>query len=297
MAQKRLKIGFIWQGFSGRYGQWRDGLYRAMKRIEERHDVRYMEPWDDFTGCDVLLYWEAPCTIHGENGEFYRRVKETPTRKALLYAGGPWTPDMVEGFDHVFVESALNEKEFEMNGISWSRAFGINEDIFFPMDIPKAYDGFMQATFAAWKRQPLFAEALGAKGVLCGRYQANDKEPWEHSAQSIRLPEMPYSAVNALLNASHTAVNTSEFWGGGQRCTLEAMAAGVPVIVMEDSPKNREYVEESGAGLVVDPGPIAIREAVETIKGWSDAYKKRGVEYIKSKWTSKHYADAIMQWL
>ena len=155
----------------------------------------------------------------------------------------------------------------------------------------------MQATFAGWKRQPLFAEALGGKGVLCGRYQENDPDPWDNSSQSIRLPEMPYDVVNTLLNSAHCAVNTSEFWGGGQRCTLEAMAAGVPVIVMSDSPKNREYVEESGAGLVVNPDPESIREAVAEIKTWSKERRESGIAYVQGKWTSKHYADAILNWL
>ena len=290
-----MRIGFIWQGFSGRYGQWKDGLYRAMKRIEEKHDVTYLEPWESLDGYDVLLYWEAPMTILGENGVYYRKVQNHPTRKALLFAGGPVERQWVEGFDHVFVESKINADEFDAMGISQSTAFGVNEDIFKPIDVPKAFDGFMQATFAGWKRQPLFAEALGSRGVLCGRYQENDTEPWDNSAQSIRLPEMPYETVNALINSAHCVVNTSEYWGGGQRCTLESMCAGVPVIVMSDSPKNREYVEESGGGIVCDPNPQAIREAVEKAK-ISDM-GKYGREYVLNKWTSKHYADAILNWL
>ena len=48
--------------------------------------------------------------------------------------------------------------------------------------------------------------------------------------------------------------------------TLEAMACGVPVVCMEDSPKNREYVEESGFGKVVYPNKEEIKRAVEEIK-------------------------------
>lgn len=269
-----------------------------MKRIEEKHEVVYREPWEDIDDGDVILYWESPMTYCGENGEHYRRVKDWPKRKALLFAGGPTEPQWVDGFDHVFVESAINATEYADMGVSHSTAFGINEDIFKPdRSMPKSFDAFMQATFAAWKRQPLFAEAFGERGVLCGRYQKNDAEPWDGASKSIRLPEMPYEAVNTLINSARCVVNTAEYWGGGQRCTLEAMSSGVPVIVMSDSPKNREYVEESGAGIVCEPNALAIRDAFHEAMAREKEFSERGREYVLGKWTSRHYADNLLQWI
>jgi hypothetical protein len=59
---------------------------------------------------------------------------------------------------------------------------------------------------------------------------------------------------------------------------------------MSDSPKNAEYVIESGAGVVCEPTPEAIRLAIEEAKT-----KTGGYEYVQSKWTEKHYADAILK--
>lgn len=294
---KKLHVGFIWQGFNGRYGFWKDGLYAAMKRIEDVHYVRYLEPWDDFSGMDVLLYWEAACTITGENSRNYIKVANTPIRKALLFAGGPVKKEWFKGFDHVFVEGEFNRKEFDELGIPNSIAFGVNEDIFKPQKQRKVFDGFQQATFAGWKRQPLFSEALGERGLLCGRYQENDQSPWNDSSKSVRLPEMPAEGVASLINASHCVVNTSEYWGGGQRCVLESLACGVPVVVMGDSPKNREFIEESGAGIVCEPNAESIRKAVEDVKGWSEEEKQRGVGYIMSKWTSVHYSESLLKFI
>lgn len=288
-----MKIAFVWQGVSGRYGFWKDGLYRAMKRIEEKHEVRYIEPWDEVFPDEVVLYWEAPCTIQGKDGANYKRIQQLPNRKALLFAGGPIQSEWLFNFDHVFVEGKFNKIEMDELEVPCSIAFGINEDIFNPDPQQKVFDGFMQATFAGWKRQPLFAEALGQKGLLCGRYQEEDQSPWISSSQSIRLPELPAEAVARLINASHAVVNTSEYWGGGQRCTLEAMACNVPVVVMSDSPKNREYVEESGAGIVCDPNPQAIRDAIESVKGRDMG----GMQYVFENWTSKHYAQNLFSWL
>jgi glycosyltransferase involved in cell wall biosynthesis len=264
-----------------------------MKRIEEKHEVRYVDPWDEIFPDEIVLYWEAPCTINGKDGENYNRIHRLPNKKALLFAGGPIEKKWMFNFDHVFVEGEFNAKEMEGLGIPYSIAFGVNEEIFKPEPQQKCFDGFMQATFAGWKRQPLFAESLGDKGLLCGRYQEEDQSPWVNSSQSVRLPELPAEAVARLINASHAVVNTSEYWGGGQRCTLEAMACDVPVIVMSDSPKNREFVEESGAGIVCDPTPEAIRQAVGSVKGKDMGGKK----YIESKWTSRHYADSLLKFI
>ncbi len=292
-----MKLAFVWQGISGRYGMWQDGLYAAMKRIEKEHTVRYIEPWEEVFPDEIVLYWEAACTYESKDGANYRRIQDLPNRKALLFAGGPIHPEWLDNFDHIFVEGEFNLKEMQELGVSTSIAFGVNEEIFYPRKEQKVFDGAMQATFAGWKRQPLFAEALGTRGVLCGRYQKEDPYPWEYSGDSIRLPELPAEAVARLLAASHTVVNTAEYWGGGQRCTLEAMACGIPVIVMNDSPKNIEYVAESGAGLVCECNYANIRQAVEQVKAWTDEEKARGVAYVQSKWTSKHYADNLLKWI
>jgi hypothetical protein len=72
------------------------------------------------------------------------------------------------------------------------------------------------------------------------------------------------------------------------------MACGVFPIVMEDSPKNIEYVQESGFGAIVKAEPDAIREAVQKVM--TDGYDPHeGIKYIQSKWTERHYADALLE--
>lgn len=294
-----MKIGFIWQGFSGVYGHWNDGLRQAMRLISETHEVRYYDTKEIdelmLFNPDVVLYWEAPCTYAGKDRMNYWAVQELPYKKALLFAGGPIQKEWCDGFDLFFVESRINEEEFEALGLPWKRAFGVNTDIFKPDPQQKVFGGMFQATCASWKRHWLLADALGGQAVICGRNQDSDTQGFvrARAAGALVLPELSYEAVAALINASHAVVNCSAFWGGGQRATLEAMACNVPVIAMSDSPKNREYVEESGAGLVVEPTPEAIREAVERIKADPTPYQT-GAAYVASRWTAAHYAAAII---
>jgi glycosyltransferase involved in cell wall biosynthesis len=104
------------------------------------------------------------------------------------------------------------------------------------------------------------------------------------------LLEQDYEETNVLLNSARVGVNCADYWGGGQRSTLECMAAGLPVVVMEDSPKNREFVEESGIGAVVPPDPNMIRLAVEGLKN----NRRDTRAYVMKKWTPEHYKNAIL---
>lgn len=290
-----MKIAFTWQGISGRYGHWGDGLYHAMQDLKE-YEVTYHEPQDEIPEDAVVLYWEAPCTIGGKDAHNYKRIQSLPNKKALLFAGGPIQKDWVAGFDHVFVESKINKDEFDALGVPNSTAFGVNTDVFKPMNLPKKWRGIHPATCASWKRQWLGAEAFGKDMLLCGRYQQEDPYPFNRSRElgAEVLDEQSYDELARLYNQSVALIQTSEYWGGGQRATLEALACGIPVICTEDSPKNREYVEESGYGLVVPPEVGAIRQALEEVSTWNDT---KGRDYVLSKWTHKHYADNLRAWL
>lgn len=297
-----MRIAFIWQGFDGRYGQWNDGLRAAMRIIEQEHEVMYLDfplrvaDLVEFNP-DAVLYWEAPTTINGKDATNYRTVCELPYRKFLLFAGGPINPMWVKDFELLFVESRVNEEECERFGIPYKRAFGVNTQVMKPQMQPKVFHGALPATCASWKRHWLLADALHDKAVFMGRYQQHDPMGFDraHKAGSLVLPELSAEGVASILNASYTMVNTSDVWGGGQRATLEAMACGVPPVVMEDSPKNREFVEESDFGYIVPPDSSIIAATVGIVVanyGVQDTMK--GVQYIESKWTESHYAKAIL---
>src|ERR1043166_1995843 len=162
-----MKIAFVWQQSSKPeiFNHWNDCLRGAMKIIGKTHTVTYHEPSDDITDVDLILYWEAPCTIRGVDQANYNKVRLNPIRKALLFAGGELKKEWVEGFDHLFVESQINADECEALGIPHSTAFGINTDIFRITPQAKVFDAVHHGTFAGWKRPRLLAQALGPKSL------------------------------------------------------------------------------------------------------------------------------------
>lgn len=291
-----MRISFVWQGVSGRYGQWKDGLYEAMQIIGRRHEVGLFEPdgaIEEFDP-DWVLYWEAPVTFVGRDSDKYKRVCALPFRKALLFAGGQIEPMWVKDFDHLFIESRIDMDTCERFGLPHSRAFGINDAVFKPQRQPKAFEAMHQATCASWKRTWLMTEAFGGRSLVCGRYQETDPRCWTEARGhgALVLPEQSAESVAALLNASNCMAQTSEFWGGGQRATLEAIACGIPVIAMSDSPKNCEFIRESGYGVICDPNPESIRKAYGEImqRTWDTGV---ALEYMK-KWSAAKYAGDIL---
>ncbi len=291
----KSKIGLVWQGVDGRYGKWRDGLWAALKILEKKYDIEYIEPTADLSKYDVLLYWEAPCTINGEFRENYMKIMYYGCPKALLFAGGQIMKEWVDEFDAVCVESQINVQDFNEIYIDTTTAFGINTKVFKPYNVKKKYKAVHHGTCAMWKRQDLLAKTFGKDALLIGRDQESDPLMFQEArilGAEVKDELYEEDLAKAVCSAD-VLVQSSDFWGGGQRCTLEAMAAGLPVICMSDSPKNMEYVEESGAGLVCDPNPEAIQEAYDKIMKDYKNYSQKGIKYVKSKWTEQHYADNL----
>lgn len=187
---------------------------------------------------------------------------------ALAFTGG-YHDDYMDVPNTIFVESQVYYDRFKNEGINVVKAFGTNLEIFKPFKQPKIFDACFPATFAAWKRHDLFAEAMGDRGLACGWFQPHEPECWQACQKygTALLHHQNAESVNLIYNMSHTCVVTSDTFGGSQRTVLEAMACNVPVIAMSDSDKTTEYIKECGVGSVVEPTPEAIRKAVDAWKG------------------------------
>lgn len=294
----KTKVDFFWFGIKGRYGVWFDGLWAAMKILEETYDVEYKDPSEDEIRPDaVILFWEAACSVkHPEYSIWFNKIRFAPNKKILLFAGGPIESEWFEGFDHVCVESAINASELEMLNIPHSTAFGINSDIWKPMEEEKKWITNTIGTCASWKRQWLAGEAFKEHALIVGRGQESDPYPFDRCREmgTTVLDEMKPVELVKLVNQTNVCLQLADYWGGGQRVTLESMACGIPVVCMSDSPKNREYVEESGFGIVAEPNIESIRHAVYSLID-APISSKIGRDYIESKWTHKHYADNLIK--
>ena len=245
-----------------------------------KRDVALFKP-------DVILMW-GDCTR--PNAE---PVRELGIPMALCFAGGSPEGETQRFFDHFFVESQSYKERFELLGCSVSTAFGTNTELFTPLPAQqKIFDVCFPATYAGWKRHHIYAEATkDLRSVTAGYIISPDDSiiGWVQQTGSLALPHVDPQVLRYLYAASKTCCITSLWTGGSQRTVLEAMAMNVPVIAMKDSDKTSEYVYEAGQGLVVDPDPEKIHQAILELR--EERVNTR--EFVLEKWSEYKYADAL----
>lgn len=319
-----MRIAFVWD-WPSEFSQtmtWHDGLAAAVKILSERHELQFFTmgkrdetlihdyfPINVRTADtllydvgkfkpDVILMW-GDCTRPNA-----KPLADLGIPMALCFAGGDTNGPTQVYFDHFFVESAEYLERFEASGCSVSTAFGTNTELFKPIDgMQKHFDTIFPATFCEWKRHRLYREAVqGLRNVCAGfMYPDHERDCWEDTMKAgvLTLPHVSAETLRFLYAASKVCVVTSKGTGGSQRTVLEAMSMNIPVVVTEDC-KGYEYVHDaanfSHVGWDVPPEPQRIRGTVDDIIKFQETavfYKCHGRDYILSKWTETHYADAL----
>jgi glycosyltransferase involved in cell wall biosynthesis len=306
MASKLQRIAFVWDWpFTFEQGpDWRDGLAAALKILSNKYEVGVFAPGNEMVYphpyFDIHLNSDIPTAVEWFEpdvilmwGDFTRpnlpKLLKLGIPTAICFAGGETNHPLREAVGHIFVENKNYLKHFE--GLPVSVAFGTNEELFRPMDLPKIFDIFFPATFALWKRHSLFAEvAIGKRACAAGYMYPNshESECYEICQANgvLTLPHQRAETLVYLYNSSNVILVTSADNGGSQRTVLEALACDRPVVVMSDSEKTSEYVLESGVGAVADPTVSDINRALGKAAGG-------GRQYIMENYTAKHYADAL----
>lgn len=276
------------------YG-WNDGLKRALEIMAEKYGVyvnviasdkpnEIYERVKEFKP-DYILGWGSL------DRPSFAGLSQFKVPTGLCFAGGGTKHPHTENFDVVFVENKSYLEQFKEQEVNVIQAFGTNESLFQPIKLNKRFIACYPASFARWKRHNLFADATESKGIAVGKFLENEPECFDICVQSGNtvLTEVPYKCLPEVYNQSVYTLVTAANNGGGQRNVLESMACNVPPIVMSDSDKNCEFVEESGYGIIVDPDVDKIKEVLLS------EYKnsEQGRNYILKNYSAEKYADKI----
>lgn len=305
-----MKIAFV-HDWTVNYQQeldWQDGLAAALNDLEKRgHTVnRFVcgkeesvisNPLGDVqvtdkivqrveeSNPDVILHWADMTREHA------KPLNYLGIPMAICFAGGEPDSYNTYNFNHVFVESRVYKDKFDELGVPCSIAFGTNTDLFRPVEQTQVFDTIFPATFAAWKRHSLYAQATqGMKSLALGyMYNDHEQECWQECLRMgvTVLPHASANVLHRLYAASKVCVITSMSSGGSQRTVLEAMAMNLPLVVT-DSDKFDYLTDEC---FRVEPEAEAIRGTVKALLDGERTVNTR--QHVLDNWSHIQYANKL----
>ncbi len=236
---------------------WRDGLWAALRLLEEDFDVdRYnlheenYELVFDFKKYDFILGWGAyGSPVDKALGSVKKgSAKDIPL--GICMAGNATQIPVANIYDVIFYETEW-AKENYLEPVSGNlvHAFGVNTDIYNKWDeAPIIWDWLSVGSFSYWKRQERMIPKSGTK-LIVGEIQ---RDNWQESFDIISdlllagvgISDMLYpTKLRNIYNCSETIYVPADINGGGERCVIEARACGRPVEVEGDNPKLKELVD------------------------------------------------------
>ena len=292
-----MKIAFVWPFDKAKWilPYWRDGLRAAIEEIEKKHTVDWFigpDIPDIPDSYDAILTWTDSNDAHILAFSSYKAKKGIflTTDLGLNY-------DNLKHYDVVFAEAQPVVSACKSVGLNCYKAFATDTSFFKPERKPKLFDAFYPATFSPWKRQHLFAQAVGDRGLALGTVQPDGAEEYracqEAGVRTI-IGYLPYDFMRDLYNMSRVVMVTG--YEGSGRTILEAMSCDVPVIVAGDNEKATSYVKEAGKGYIVAPRPEALSEAFEkalALKG----EKVNTRPFVEAFYSPQEYAKTILKGL
>ncbi len=231
---------------------WKDGLWAALNLLEQ-----------DFVLDKVNLYNQKPESIEYYDcilgwGAFgskvdgwlkWAKVQSYKGKIGLCIAGNAHRALETNYYDVLFYETDWYKPQIE-NHPNIVKAFGVNTDIFHPIDSPKIWDYLTVGAFAYWKRQERMVTLPQGPKFAIGQIQrGNIDESTEIIGTllsgGVAISDMVAPEVLAkIYNASKIVYIPADINGGGERAVWEAKACGCKVEIEPDNPKLEELVNQ-----------------------------------------------------
>jgi hypothetical protein len=274
---RKMKINFIYNLLPPFAATCNDGLRAAMRIVEKEYEVKYVNVANGQEAKvnvgDLLLVWGSL------GAKWVDDTGKVPVKKILLFGGGRLDKQSAYLYDYILAESKCDVEDFKSLGHDASQAFGVNTELFKPMNQVKMFDAIYPAAFADWKHQELFASICkdrGYKGLAFGYIQKDNLEESmklinECLVEGVAVSDwIPYDAMPYFYNMAHRVIVCPDLYGGCQRTVLEAKACGIEVEIVGKDNKLIEFK---------DLTPDEVREK------WSEkVYSSQLLDAIKKAW-------------
>jgi hypothetical protein len=235
---------------------WLDGLSAALDLLEEDLEVSKINLYGIPNPSRQVVITENPDFVLGW-GAFGSKVDEfvhpygtrVNCRIGLCIGGNAMPPTSASFYDVLFYETKWYRPQIDFHP-NIVQAFGVNTDIYTPMDIPTpiVWDYIGVGALANWKRWEKMGDKEGNRLVI-GEYQTgNEQESLEIARNLLKKGVMVSNMVSPfelslLYQYSRALYIPSTVLGGGERAVLEARSMGLSVEIEPDNDKLKELVE------------------------------------------------------
>lgn len=267
----KLKVLFVYDLLPEHEKFWRDGLFCALKKLDEYFEIVRDNLAAPITGettkkdqdkklpYDFVLGWGA----FGSRVDLHlQALKRTDNLKIGLCVAGNAKPPMgKQNYDVLFYETEWVGENYLGEHSNKRYAFGINTSIFYPKvcertpdteycpSEAKIWDWITVGAFSTWKRQERLADKKGNK-LAIGYIQ---KDNLEESAQiigtllknGVMISDIVEPEILAkIYGSTENVLVSSDIFGGGERTVWEARMGGCNVEVADDNPKLQELLNK-----------------------------------------------------
>lgn len=216
-----------------------DGLHAALRLLEDSYDITWCH-----VDNPVFVDYDFVLAQGSFSSKVHQVAQELPGKKGLLIAGTA-DPNNESEYEVIWYENEWYKPKLSHSNIY--HGFGVNTDVFKPLQLPKLWDFISVGSFSLWKRHNKIINKDGLRLVIGQIQQNNLTESMLIIAELLQAGVMVSDMVTskelaAIYNLANTVFIPAQINGGGERAVLEARACGVKVDVEDDNPKLQEYL-------------------------------------------------------
>lgn len=241
-----------------------------MEELQKDHEVEWvLGVKDPPEGFDAYVVWED------SSSPILTRLRGTGALTGLFLTTNPHNVENIRGLTAVFCESQPVYDEVRRQGIRAVRAFGTDTDFFTPdPSVKKDIGFFYPATFSPWKRQSAISH-LGRDLLCVGTVQPDgvlELEACNKSGVKVEVGYFPVETIREYYRRASAV--TIPAIHGSERTVLETMSMDILPRVNAQNDKAYSYIRE-----------------------YLDSGIKSPREFVLSRYSHRHYADAIRKGL
>lgn len=262
-------VYFIPKSNKEKYSNWEDGFTKAVDVLGEDYNITWVNLEDNKPDSNYLNSFDFIIVKSCWNwivDKYIRSLKNLSVPRGIAISCSLKPKKSWAWFyDVLWYETEWYRKEIDFHPNKFL-AFGINSDVFKPLNLNKEYDVLGIGAITKYKRFNKFNTIEGKKKIIIGSTKNSDfNEVNKTLNNDIKIIDyLSQQELAEFINKSKLVYIPSETNGGGERAVLEAMSCGVPVKVEDDNQKLKSLI--SGNSLVtINDYVFGLKRGIESL--------------------------------